>query len=228
MMTELYKDVPNCNIDQSYEEILRDGPNNCGSQFLGILFMMLYFVFSRYLLLNMITVLVIEGYSESKKLEGLKLTEPQIDNMIETWSHYDKKKSGLMEVSDFLLYLHDIGPPFGMKKTVEAHVSFKTYLNRFLMSQNQRIILSDFDILRSLMKFGLQVYEVGDTLCIHYVDYISVVTNRLFSEPFGAKEEEMGKEDAKERKKETDDLNNQAVTMKKKIDPEKLKVIKEE
>lgn len=227
-MNELSKDLPNCYNDQSYQEILEKGANNCGNQFFGILFMLLYFVFGRYLLLNMITVLVIEGYSESKKLEGLKLTDQQIDSMIDAWSVYDRKKTGLMEVSDFLLFINDISPPFGMKKVEETHISLKIYMNRFLMSQNQRIILSDLDVLKSLLKFGLQVYEVGDSLCIHYVDYISVVTNRLFDEPFESKDEEVGKDEAREKKKDFEELNNQTVFVKRKMNPVQLKQIKEE
>jgi hypothetical protein len=94
------------------------------------------------MLLNMITVLVIDGYLESKKLDNIKFSEAEIDELYRMWAQYDPDKTGLMKCDNFILFLHQLYAPFGiLDKDNPKHIKPSHIVNKFIYREDLKVIV---------------------------------------------------------------------------------------
>lgn len=151
--------------------------DSCG-EVLGYAFVLLYIIVSRFVLLNLITVLVIDGYLESRKLENMSFKDSEVEMILQTWALFDPDRTGLMKCNDFILFLYQMPEPFGVDKA-KNNVTAKDLLNKFFSSEDNRIIVTIKDLMDAVKRYQLVVYQANDEHYVHFVDYISFITNKV-------------------------------------------------
>lgn len=182
-LAELVENTPGCISSQSYDDLRTAGPRSCGED-LGYVFVLLYIIVSRFVLLNLITVLVIDGYLESRKLENMSFQDSEVEKILQTWALYDPERSGLMKCNDFILFLYHMPEPFGVDKA-KKNVTTKELINKFFSSEDNKIIVNIKDLLETARRYQLVVYEINNGHYIHFVDYITYITNKVNSNSKG-------------------------------------------
>lgn len=175
-LSELAFNTPNCSTSQTYQQLASEGPKSCGED-LGFLFILFYIIVSRFVILNLITVLVIDGYLESRKLENMPFKDIEVDRVLQQWAFYDPERTGLIKCDDFILFLYSLPEPFGVDK-IGVPVRTKDIVDRFFSSEDNKIIVTNRDVLDTSKRFPLVVYEIKNEHFIHFVDYISFITNK--------------------------------------------------
>lgn len=78
---------------------------NCGSQAIGIAFIMLYLVISFLIVINMYIAVILENYSQATEDVQEGLTDDDYDMYYEIWQQFDPKGTqyiNFMQLSDFL------------------------------------------------------------------------------------------------------------------------------
>lgn len=176
LLTEVTTNVENCSNDSPLDLSSDLGPNGC-AEVAGYIFIPCFIIVSRLVLLNLITVLVINGYLESRKLENMIFTEAEIDRLLKTWAIYDSDRSGLMRCEDFILFLYRMPEPFGTSM-YERPIQPKDIAYRFIESKDNTIIITIKTLLEITKHYPLPIYEIKNEYYVHYVDYISFITNK--------------------------------------------------
>ena len=180
LLTGMSESRPDCTSGQTREEMNVQGPRRCGQPF-AYFFVIFYLLVGKFILMNLITVLVIDGYFESKKLGQLNLTEETINQVIDTWLEYDTNKTGLMTCDNFILFLHDVEQPFGVKSLSEPRfIKPAQIVNKFIYRADLKIVVTIKDLLHTVREFPLCVYEQNKECYIHFVDYINFIANKIF------------------------------------------------
>lgn len=103
---------PGCVESQTYEDLIRDGPRECGTP-AGVFIFLSYQIFIALIVMNLFVGVVLEtfsGASASSSFEGIK---DQVKELYDKWS--EKKPNGkrLMKLDDACDILLSIEPPFG-------------------------------------------------------------------------------------------------------------------
>ena len=177
MLSELSFNDSGCSIDQTASSILADGPNGCGKP-TAYVFIFLYLITGKFLLMNLITVLVIDGYLESKKLEALKFNEEQVNKMYAFWAESDPARSGLMTCDNFILFLHQQAAPFGVLQG-ERIVKPEHITNKMIYRPDLQLVVTGMETLLASQQFPVHIYEIAGENYVHFVDYITFLTNKL-------------------------------------------------
>jgi len=181
LLEEIANDVPGCIRKQTYEE-LEVKSMGCGEP-VAYFFILQYIVLGKFMLLNMITVLVIDGYLESKKLDNIKFSEAEIDELYRMWAQYDPDKTGLMKCDNFILFLHQLYAPFGiLDKDNPKHIKPSHIVNKFIYREDLKVIVTVKELQETVKQFPIYVYETGGEYFVHFVDYITYLTNKIYPE----------------------------------------------
>lgn len=125
----------------------------------------------------MITVLVIDGYLVSRKLENMMFKEAEINKLLKTWAFYDPERSGMMDCDDFILFLYQMPDPFGTSMFLNT-IDPKDIAYKFISSKDHTIIVTTKSLLEIVKRFPVPIYETKGKYFVHYVDYISFITNK--------------------------------------------------
>ena len=176
LKSELVADHPGCNNHQPLEE-LEAHPFGCGEP-IGYFFVIHYIVLGKFIFLNMITVLVIDGYLESKKLEDLQYSEQEIEKLYKVWSEYDPEKTGMMKCDNFILFLHQVDVPFGVAQGIR-YIKPSHIVNKFIYREDLKVIITIREVLNTAKQFPIHIYEYNGEYYVHFVDYISYATNKI-------------------------------------------------
>jgi len=177
MLSELAFRDESCSASQSAASILADGPNGCGKP-TAYLFIFLFLITGKFLLMNLITVLVIDGYLESKKLEALQFNEDQVNKMYAHWAEYDPARSGLMTCDNFILFLHHQAAPFGVLQG-ERVVKPEHITSKMIFRPDLQLVVTGMETLLASQQFPVHIYEICGENFVHFVDYITFLTNKL-------------------------------------------------
>lgn len=177
LLSNLTESKEGCDSHQKGNSIQKQGNNRCGEAF-AFPFMLFYLIIGKFLLLNLITVLVLDGYFESKKMHNLKLNEEEVEAMYKAWAEYDPTKSGMMTCDNFVLFLHEIEAPFGVREG-QRIIDTAQILNKMIFLDDFRIVVTGKEVLEASRNFPLNIYTVGSQNMVHFIDYISFLTNKL-------------------------------------------------
>lgn len=176
LLVEVTTDTPGCSNSVGATLETAGGPQGC-SDSIGYLFIPIFIIVSRLILLNMITVLVIDGYLVSRKLENMMFKESEIEKLLKTWALYDPERTGMMDCDDFILFLYQMPDPFGTSMYLDT-IDPKDIAYKFISSKDHTIIITIKTLMEVVKRFPLPIYLIKDKYLVHYVDYIGFITNK--------------------------------------------------
>lgn len=177
LVREISESSPGCRAES--ESFDSKDTNQCG-QPEAYAFFIAYLLISRYLLANLVTVLVIDGYLESKKEENLSITENKLDTMYDNWARFSPSGNGLMKCDNFILFLNSQVWPCGVKPVENLYITPSAILKKLIYTEDLKIVCTFDDVIRTSRQFPLTVYEKDREYYVHFVDYIAQLCSRAY------------------------------------------------
>ena len=118
IMDDLTVDT-DCNDDQSYDDIQKDGVRGCGDWTSYLYFLTLIFILQM-IIINLSVAAVIDGLSMARKDNSAIIKKDEISELIILWSEYDPKATGWIEVTDLVFLLFELPKPLGYGGSLET------------------------------------------------------------------------------------------------------------
>lgn len=176
-----------CAVEQSFEDIQKDGIRGCGSAG-SYVFFVSFVVLVSMLVMNLSLAAVIEGLDTAKKENHGIVSGDDIDALIEMWSEYDPDATGYISMQDLVFLLYELPPPLG-KRSSKAHAARRdadinlqgattpANQDKFLINIEKGIVLKKIDALDLLKDLKIVLYQDHK---IFYTDVIqSLLVRRL-------------------------------------------------
>lgn len=97
----------------NYTSMKENNMFTCGSDF-SFYYFISFVILGPVFILNLCTVIVIEGFSESMYENDGILTQDYMDKFVSVWMKYDPKCTRLVRPHEFVLILKELQPPIGL------------------------------------------------------------------------------------------------------------------
>ena len=110
--SEPYEGVE-CKMNQTYEEMQRDGILGWGSNY-SIPYFTSFVCIITFIVLNLTIAAVIDGLSSANKDEGALISIENVDWFIDTWSDYDPNASGWISIDSYIFLIFELPKPIGL------------------------------------------------------------------------------------------------------------------
>ena len=109
-----HHDASGCLEVQTYEEMMRDGPMECGTS-LSYLYFALFIVVIQMMMLNLFIAVVLEGFSSTNKEHTGTVTSEHFNELTKLWIYYDPHATGFIPVRDLIFLIYELSEPLGRK-----------------------------------------------------------------------------------------------------------------
>ena len=95
-----------CAENQSFEDWQNEGVIGCGSPIFAYLFFFSFVSLSQFVFINLFIAFVLQAYKQAFKERASLITYDDYDYLINCWSDYDPKATGMIDPQDvvFLIY----------------------------------------------------------------------------------------------------------------------------
>ena len=110
----------------------------------------------------------------------MSFKDNEVEKILQAWALYDSEKTGMMKCDDFIVFLHLMDEPFGVEKYKKL-VKAKDIVNQYIYNEEQKVVITIKDLLDTAKRFQMPIYEVNSQYYVHFVDYISYITNKANS-----------------------------------------------
>ncbi|CEM11618.1 unnamed protein product [Vitrella brassicaformis CCMP3155] len=120
-------DEIDCESDQTYEELQRDGPQACGS-WVAYIYFLSFMLLVSYILMNLFIAAVVHGFSETVTNDHIERVRTQHQAFIQMWRQQTKAGDRLMPLEDFVSIIVAIPPPVGTQSDCQGTSSTQTRL----------------------------------------------------------------------------------------------------
>ena len=104
----------NCNSNQSFDDISRDGVKGCGTYW-SYPYFISFILLVPLMIINLFMAIVIEGYFISENEHESIINQKHIEELLLKWSEYDPNGTGFINYENMAFLLHDLYPPIGLK-----------------------------------------------------------------------------------------------------------------
>ena len=85
---------------QTYEEIVRDGIQGCGSPATAILFFTSFMILVSFIFLNLFIAIILEAFAKSQLEQNIRISEETIEAFQGAWIKFDPDATGMIKVDD--------------------------------------------------------------------------------------------------------------------------------
>lgn len=172
-MHELASKQPNCK-DQTYEELLNEGPQGCGSYYAYFYFVS-FMIINSMVIMNLFIAVVVD--SLIRDTETYDAVDPdQIKDFFELWGKYDPEVLYMIDPQDFVLLMMELPTPLGINgdKIFEKELSQKILHGNIYVSYDNKYFADDKQCIKILTKLKIEARKQK----IHIIDAIKCVTKR--------------------------------------------------
>jgi hypothetical protein len=174
-MHELAMNQPGCtDIQQTYQDLIENGPQGCGSSFAYFYFIS-FMLINSMVIMNLFIAVVVDSFmTNTERHEAIE--EDDIKRFFELWGKYDREVHYTIEIYDFVLLMMELPKPLGIK----GDLFFSEELNQeklhgnIYISYNYEYFADDKQCIRILTK--LKIESKNDK--IHIIDAIKLITKR--------------------------------------------------
>jgi len=108
---------------------------NCGYPQFAPMFFCLYFVFSAYMLLSMITAIILDNFGDTQAMSHNTVTEEHLDAFKEAWADLDPKGSMFLDEKLLPKLIQKVPHPLGVKNHPNE-TSSRKYANKLIQKLN--------------------------------------------------------------------------------------------
>ena len=178
IMNELAMKQPGCieGNEQSYESLMRDGPQGCG-KWVSYPFFICFMILNSMVIINMFIAVIVgtfvdENVDQSKNELSIK----DAKEFYTLWSKYDCKVSYSVDLSQFVLFMIELNYPMGLKgdKLFYDYINKKELKGRIYSSKDNSVMIDESQCITILDKLGV----VAKNGKIHILDAIKLVSKR--------------------------------------------------
>jgi hypothetical protein len=165
----------NCVNVQAYDDLMRNGPQGCGS-WVAFPFFIIFLLLNKLVVMNLFIAVVVDTFI-SKTVKSDKIDDTKIQKFFELWGKYDRMINYYIKPNEFVLLMLELEYPLGLngdrlwdmeynKQRIfvgEVHISFS---NKYFADDRQCVRILD----------NLNVVSRDDK--IYLIDAITVVIQR--------------------------------------------------
>lgn len=120
----IYRELPDgtieveyCLMKQTYEQLMKDGPKECGSK-ISYIYFGIFIVIIQLLMLNLFIAVVIEGFGSVNKEHTGAVTHKDYMNFLDAWLCFDYDATGWIELEDVIYFIFILEKPLGSKGVI--------------------------------------------------------------------------------------------------------------
>jgi hypothetical protein len=172
-MHELATNQPNCR-DQSYQELILEGPQGCGSPYAYFYFVS-FMITNSMVIMNLFIAVVVESLiRDTEKYDAVDAEE--IKAFFELWGKYDPEVRYVIDPQEFVLLMMELPSPLGINgdKIFEKELSQKFLHGNIHVSYDNNYYADDKQCIKILTKLKIEARNEK----IHIIDAIKCVTKR--------------------------------------------------
>ena len=114
-----------CILSQSWEEVQRDGPKQCGTN-LSFAYFGFFIVVVQFLMVNLFVAVVLEGFSSTNKEHTGFIHSLHFEELLEKWTAYDEDATGWIKMEDICFLVHEVEYPLGRAIEFDQEVEIST------------------------------------------------------------------------------------------------------
>lgn len=178
IMNELAMKQPGCieGNEQSYESLMRDGPQGCG-KWVSYPFFICFMILNSMVIVNMFIAVIVgtfvdENVDQSKNELSIK----DAKEFYTLWSKYDCKVSYSVDLSQFVLFMIELKYPMGLNgdKLFYDYINKKELKGKIYSSKDNTVMIDESQCITILDKLGV----IAKNGKIHILDAIKLVSKR--------------------------------------------------
>ncbi|KNC46856.1 egg laying defective protein 19 [Thecamonas trahens ATCC 50062] len=87
---------------------------NCGDFTLAVLFFVSFLLVTFYVMLNLFVAIILESFDIATREEGATVTDDDLSNFAEKWSHYDPNTTYFIAFTELRALVLELDPPLGV------------------------------------------------------------------------------------------------------------------
>eukprot|EP00928_Gymnodinium_smaydae_P031558 TRINITY_DN2312_c0_g1_i3.p1 TRINITY_DN2312_c0_g1~~TRINITY_DN2312_c0_g1_i3.p1 ORF type:complete len:415 (-),score=84.91 TRINITY_DN2312_c0_g1_i3:94-1338(-) len=142
LMYEVMGDRPGCtNEAQDIDELLRDGPNGCGSPVLGIFFFVSFILAIRVVVMNLIIAIILDGFTYVDDIDSIAQIAKQVNQLRMLWRKSDPQLDGRLPLDTVVNILQEIDEPVGVGGAKRR--AALTAMRTLPISDKQQVLIHD-------------------------------------------------------------------------------------
>ena len=179
----------NCITGETYARIVANGMviQGCGSK-LAFPFFIFFTIIMSLLILDLVIAVVIDGLEKSRKENFAYITQDQIDNIFNTWTEFDPRGEGWLDVKDLVFFLFELPPPIGFKRHYDLNMIDYALLeqktDKYLFHEGTGLIIKRVEGIRLLNQLAIEnlMIPVYTNEKVHFKDVIKMLVKRQLRE----------------------------------------------
>ena len=173
-MHELALPQPGCYNNQTYEDLMKNGPQGCGG-WASYPFFVSFVMINSMIVTNLFIAVVVESFINNiQKSDSVK--EEDMKSFFNIWGKYDKGINYYIEAHDFVLLMVELPAPLGIKddRIFQKHLDSKRLRGNIYVSYDNRFFVDDVQCMKILTLLDIEAKNDK----IHIIDAIKCVTKR--------------------------------------------------
>ncbi len=175
MMNELSIPKEGCIDNQSYEDLIKDGPKGCGG-YLSYWYFLSFIILNNLVIINLFIAVVVESFfNNTEKPENI-IEDRLIQQFFQIWGKYDVNIEYKIQPNEFVLLMLELNQPLGIRKEdfYEKGKNQNYYTKNIYMSHNC-LFFADDRLCIKILK-NLKIEARGGY--IHIIDAIKLICKR--------------------------------------------------
>jgi hypothetical protein len=174
-MYSLATDRPGCMDTQTYESLLKEGPQGCGV-WVAYPFFIVFLLLNKMVIMNLFIAVVVDTFV-SKTNKSDKIDDSKVKVFFELWGKYDRQINYFISPVDFVLLMLELDYPFGLNGDSDYEDEYdksRILLGDIHISHNNKYFADDRQCIRILERLDILARDGK----IHLIDAIVLVLKR--------------------------------------------------
>jgi hypothetical protein len=177
IMHELAIKQENCtNEEQTYEDLMLNGPNGCGT-WSSYPYFTFFMILNSTIIVNIFIAVIVGTFMEENvDSYGKEITTREIKEFYDLWSKYDPKVKYSITINRFILFMTELKFPMGLNgdKFFDIDINKLKLKGKIFFSPDRRSVLDEEQVKIISEKLGIQSRNGK----IHILDVIKLVNKR--------------------------------------------------
>lgn len=175
LMNELSISKDDCKDNQTYQELITDGPRGCGGM-ISYGFFISFILVNNMVIFNLFIAVVVESFMNNTEKIDEVIDNKKITQFYEIWGKYDKEINYKIEPWEFVLLMLEMDEPFGIKKEYfhDPGKNQNYYSGNIYISHDCKHFADDKMCIKALKFLNIESRDKY----IHIIDAIKIICKR--------------------------------------------------
>ena len=178
IMHELAINQENCtNEEQTYEDLILNGPNGCGT-WSSYPYFTFFMILNSTIIINMFIAVIVGTFMEENvDSNGNEISTREIEEFYSLWSKYDPNIKYSIDINRFILFMTELKFPMGLHgdRLFDNDINKHKLKGKIYFSPDKKTVIDEEQVSNISEKLGIKIHKNGE---IHILDVIKLVNKR--------------------------------------------------